>query len=317
MKIYFSLNEIRAPFYRPAVTVGNFDGMHIGHQALFKRVVQLADGREGEKVAVTFNPHPLQVLMPDNPPRLISPLEQKIELIRAAGVDNLVCIPFTREFASISADGFVEDILCRIIGVEDLVVGYDYACGRGRQGDIPFLKKKGDELGFNLHVIPPVVIDGIVVSSSKIRELIIKGEMELVARMLGRYYQIRGTVRQGRKRGGTVLGFPTANIAINREDLSPKRGVYVVQVLYGRRIYGGVMNIGYNPTFGDSGFGAEVHIFDFEMDIYGQEIRVNLIKMLREEITFSGPEELAAQISRDVADAKRILQELDKENCLK
>ena len=313
MKIYTDLEEIERPFNRPAVTIGNFDGVHLGHQALFKKVVELAKPRGGDKVAVTFHPHPMKVLRPDNPPKLISTLEQKIELIMEAGIEHLVCLPFTRPFAATTADEFVEGILYRKIGVEDLVVGYDYACGKGRQGDIEFLKRKGQELGFRVHVIPPVKVDGMVVSSTKIRELVAEGDMEMVRKMLGRFYQIRGVVRRGKRRGGPVVGFPTANLAINEEDLCPKPGVYAVQVLHGKAVYGGVMNIGYNPTFGDAKLGAEVHIFNFHKDIYGHEIKVNIVARIRDEKRFSGPEELARQIAKDIEKARRILAELQKD----
>ena len=154
MKIYYDLNDIKRPFYRPALTIGNFDGVHLGHQALFKKVVEIAESRGGDKVALTFHPHPMKVLRPDNPPKLISTLEQKVELIMKSGIDHLLCLPFTREFAKTTAKDFVEKILWQKIGVEDLVVGYDYACGKGRQGDIRFLKDMGERLGFRVHVYP-------------------------------------------------------------------------------------------------------------------------------------------------------------------
>jgi len=311
MKIYSELSEIERPFYKAALTIGNFDGVHLGHQALFRKVVEISAETGGDKVALTFHPHPMKVLRPDNPPKLISTLEQKVELIMAAGIDHLVCLPFTREFASTTATEFVEDILWRRLGVLDLVVGYDYACGKGREGDIRFLEKMGSRLGFRVHVVPPVKVDGKIVSSTAIRELVKNGEMGEVKKMLGRYYQIRGVVRKGKKRGGPVVGFPTANLSINREDLCPKPGVYAVQVLHGESCYNGVINIGYNPTFGDNKLGAEVHIFDFNKDIYGHEIKVNLVARIRDEKRFSGPEELATQITADIEKARVLLSDLD------
>lgn len=307
MKIYYSLKDIERPFLRPVLTVGNFDGVHLGHQALFNMVVQIAERTGGDKVALTFHPHPMKVLRPENPPKLICTLEQKTELIMAAGIDHLVCLPFTRLFAKTTATDFVENVFWRTLGVKDLVVGYDYACGRGREGDIEFLKKMGSRLGFRVHVVPPVKIGGRIVSSTAVRELVKQGDMEEVRKMLGRYYQIRGVVRRGKRRGGPVVGFPTANFAINKEDLCPKPGVYAVQVLHGETCYGGVINIGYNPTFGDNKLGAEVHVFDFKKDIYGHEIKVNLVARIREEKCFSGPKELAGQISRDIIEARKII----------
>ena len=310
MKIYSSLDEIERPFNNPALTIGNFDGVHLGHQALFKKVVEIANKRGGDKVALTFHPHPMKVLRPDNPPKLICTLEQKVELIMASGIEHLICLPFTRQFAKTSAREFVEEILYNTIGVQDLVVGYDYACGRGREGDINFLKKMGERLGFNVHVIPPVKIDGIVVSSTVIREFVKAGNMKMVRKMLGRFYQIRGVVKKGRRRGGPVVGFPTANLSINPEDLCPKTGVYAVQVIHGEKLYEGVVNIGVNPTFGNGSLGAEVHIFNFNKEIYGHEIKVNIVERIRDEKRFSGPKELSAQIRRDIEKAKQILSSI-------
>ncbi len=309
MKIYTDLMDIKRPFHKAALTIGNFDGVHLGHQALFRKVVDIAKETGGDKVALTFHPHPMKVLRPDNPPKLISTLEQKMELIMASGIDHLVCFPFTREFAATSARDFVEGILWHSLGVADLVVGYDYACGKGRQGDISFLRQMGKQLGFRVHVVPPVKVDGRTVSSTAIRELVRQGNMQDVKKMLGRYYQIRGVVRKGKRRGGPVVGFPTANLAINKEDLCPRPGVYAVQVVHGEHSHCGVVNIGYNPTFGDNKLGAEVHIFDFSKDIYGHEIKVNLVERIRGERKFSGAKELAAQISKDIELAREILRQ--------
>jgi len=307
MKIYFGIEKLKKRLDSPALTIGNFDGVHLGHQALFRKVVQLASKRDSQSVALTFDPHPLKVLRPDNPPKLISTFEQKIEQIELAGIDILVCLPFTRELAATTATDFVEKILVETLGIRDLVIGYDYALGKGREGNIDFLKKKGEELGFRTHVVPAVVVDGMTVSSTNVRKLVAQGEMRRVAKLLGRYYQIRGIVQKGMRRGGPVVGFPTANLNINSEDLCPKPGVYVVQAVYDRHCYGGVVNIGVNPTFGDQELRAEVHIFDFSRDIYGHPLKVNLIQRIRDEKRFPGPDELRAQISKDVEQAKVIL----------
>ena len=307
MKIYRDLHEIAKPFQRPALTIGNFDGVHLGHQALFRRVVELAQPRNGDTVALTFEPHPMKVLMPQNPPKLISTVDHKVELIAEAGIENLICLPFNRELAGTSAQDFVEKILCQAIGVEDLVVGYDYAFGKGRQGDIPFLREMGARLGFEVHVVPPVSVQDMVVSSTNVRKHVVQGEMMKVRLLLGRYYQLRGIVQEGRRRGGPVVGFPTANLRIDKEDLCPKPGVYVVEVIHQDQRYGGVLNIGYNPTFGGQDLGAEAHIFDFDKDIYGHAIKLNLIKRLRDEKKFAGPEDLAEQITKDVERAHLLL----------
>ena len=222
-------------------------------------------------------------------------------------IDVLVIIPFTKSFAATSAVQFVDEILIKRIGVKHLFVGYDYAFGKGRTGDIPFLKRQGEEKGFSVTVIDAYYENEILVSSTKIRELVMAGDMAETKRLLGRYYQIRGEVQRGKQRGGKEIGFPTANLHVDEEDLIPKHGVYVCQVICDGRCYGGVINIGLNPTFSENKLIAEVHIFEFNQDIYGKPIKVNLLQFLREEKKFSGIEELSAQIARDVTRSKEIL----------
>ncbi|OGQ97041.1 MAG: riboflavin biosynthesis protein RibF [Deltaproteobacteria bacterium RIFOXYD12_FULL_57_12] len=309
MKIYTNLSEIAPPLTNTCVTIGNFDGVHLGHQMLFSEVVGKAYREKVQSVVVTFDPHPLQVLRPEISIKLISTYEQKVELIGMAGIDALVVIPFTREFATTTAKNFVEQVLIGKIGVSELVVGHDYAFGKGRQGDIPFLQEQGRLRGFSVKVVEPFYVEDMLVSSTKIRELVRLGRMRDVRRLLGRYYQIRGEVQQGKKRGGPVVGFPTANLHLAEEDLCPRHGVYVTQVSYEGKCYGGVLNIGYNPTFGESRLSAETHIFDFDQDIYGRQIKINLLRFLRGEQKFAGPTELAAQISQDIRQAKEVLAE--------
>ena len=313
MKTYNSLADINAPFTDSSVTIGNFDGVHLGHHMLFSEVVSRAYQKKGTSVVVTFDPHPLQVVRPEIGIKLISTYEQKVEMISLAGIDVLVVIPFTRDFAVTSAESFVDEVLIRAIGVKELVVGYDYAFGRGRQGNIEFLKEQGRLKGFPVTVVEPYYVDDMLVSSSRIRELVSEGRMMDVRKLLGRNYQIRGTVREGKKRGGPVVGFKTANLHLSEEDLCPKHGVYVTQVVYEGKCYGGVLNIGYNPTFGENRLSAETHIFDFNQEIYGKEIKINLLKHLRGEKKFSGPEELAGQIREDIILARAILAEAQKE----
>ena len=263
MKIYNNLANIPGPFSDSFVTIGNFDGVHLGHQMLFAEVVSRAYRKQGTSVVVTFEPHPLQVIRPEIGIKLISTYEQKVELISLAGIDILVVIPFTRDFAATSAETFVDDVLIGTIGVKELVVGYDYAFGKGRQGNIEFLKEQGRQKGFPVTVVEPYYVDDMLVSSSKIRQLVGDGRMMDVKKLLGRSYQIRGTVQEGKRRGGPVVGFKTANLHLAEEDLCPQHGVYVTQVVYGGKCYGGVLNIGYNPTFGENRLSAETHIFDF------------------------------------------------------
>jgi len=313
MKIYNNLADITEPFDDSFVTIGNFDGVHLGHHMLFAEVVSRAYQMKGTSVVVTFEPHPLQVVHPEIGIKLISTYEQKVELISLAGIDVLVVIPFTRDFAATSAETFVDEALIKTIGVKELVVGYDYAFGKGRQGNIEFLQEQGKSKGFPVTVVEPYYVDDMLVSSSKIRELVNEGKMMYVRKLLGRSYQIRGTVQEGKKRGGPVVGFKTANLHLSEEDLCPKHGVYVTQVVYEGKCYGGVLNIGYNPTFGENRLSAETHIFDFSQDIYGKKIKINLLKYLRGEKKFSGPKELSGQIQEDISQAKEILAETQKE----
>jgi riboflavin kinase/FMN adenylyltransferase len=312
VQIYQSLEEIPAPFEKSYVTIGNFDGVHLGHQVLFSEVVSKAYRNKGTSIAITFEPHPLKIVRPDRGIKLISTYEQKLELIELANIQVLIVLPFSKEFATTPAEEFVDRLLARI-GITELVVGYDYAFGRGRQGDIPFLKEQGEKKGFAVSVVEPFYVDDMLVSSTKVRQLVSEGRMRDVKKLLGRNYQIRGTVQLGKKRGGTVIGFPTANLYIDEEDLCPKHGVYVTQVIYGGKCYGGVLNIGYNPTFGGQKLSAETHIFDFNKDIYGHPIKINLLRFLRGEKKFSGPQELAAQIAKDIVQARQILDEAGKE----
>lgn len=316
MLVYSSLADISKKIDRPYVTLGNFDGVHLGHQMLFSEVVQKAYANKGTSVAITFNPHPLQVMRPEIGLKLISTAEQKVELIQLANIDILVVLPFTKDFAATTAEEFV-DLMLNSIGINELVVGYDYAFGKGRQGDIAYLKEQGRLKGFDVSVVEAYHVDDMLVSSTKVRELVREGRMRDVKKLLGRYYQIRGKVKVGKQRGGTEVGFPTANLHITEEDLCPKHGVYVTQVIYDGKCYGGVLNIGYNPTFedrdGKRGVSAETHIFDFNQDIYGKPIKINLLRFLRGEKKFSGVAELSSQIAEDIKQAKEVLAEAQKE----
>lgn len=316
MKLYRSLEEITSRPVRPFITIGNFDGVHLGHQILFSEVVSKAYRHRGTSIAITFDPHPLQVVRPEIGIKMISTATQKAELIQLANIDILITLPFTRELAATTADTFIDHLLDKV-GITELVVGYDYAFGKGRQGNISFLQEKGAGEGFAVSVVKAYHVGDMVVSSSKIRALIKEGRMRDVRQLLGRYYQIRGEVGVGKQRGGSLIGFPTANLRIAPEDLCPKHGVYVTQVICKGKCYGGVLNIGHNPTFTDNtlndGISAETHIFDFNQDIYGQPIKVNLLRYLRDEKKFSGPQELSRQIATDIDNAKQVLAQAEKE----
>ncbi|MDA8139872.1 MAG: bifunctional riboflavin kinase/FAD synthetase [Desulfobacteraceae bacterium] len=312
MEIIKEIKSIQKPFERAVITIGNFDGVHLGHQALFHTVIEKAETIQGTSVAMTFDPHPLRVLAPQERPPMITMSEQKAELIEKAGIDILIDIPFTKQFAAISARDFVVDLLMGRIGMKAMVVGRDYCFGRHREGNLALLQQWAQELDFDVLVVDWIQgANGIVdrISSTHIRQLVMDGRMEDAKRILGRNYQIRGRVAGGRNRGGRLLGFPTANINL-QDELCPKTGVYAVTVEHEGRTYPGVANIGYSPTFDDHLFTIEVHILDFNKDIYSDPIRVNFIKRLRDEIKFNGIDALSAQIREDIAQARGILSAL-------
>jgi len=306
MKIIEHIEDIDKPFTNAVVTIGNFDGVHIGHQSLFHEVVLKAARLEGTSVAMTFDPHPLRVLTNRRHPPLITLDEQKRELIASTELDVLIVVPFTQEFAAISARDFISELLVKRIGMQSVIVGQDYSFGKNREGDITLLENLGHELGFEV-----ILADWIKstqhnedrISSTRIRELVASGDIEKAQKLLGRYYQIRGTVVTGRNRGGKLLGFPTANLAL-QDELCPKAGIYAVTIEWKGQLYQGVANIGYSPTFDDHLFTVEVHILDFEQDIYGQKIKINFLKRIRDEIKFNSLDALSDQIRNDIVVAR-------------
>jgi riboflavin kinase/FMN adenylyltransferase len=306
MEVFHGIDAIKSKFKNPAITIGNFDGVHMGHQALFQRVRQWAEELHGQSVVVTFDPHPLEVLFPEKAPSFITSHRQKLELIASCGIDATIVIPFDHEFARISAREFVEVILVEKIGVKAIVVGNDYRFGHSREGDIPFLKRLGEKYGFEVEIVTSIRMNDTPVSSTSIRQMIAGGNIREANKLLGRPFEVTGTVIEGRKRG-VSLGFPTANIRMPAVA-SPRTGVYVVQAEVDGKRYGGAANLGYNPTFGDVELSLETHLFDFNQDIYGKSITIRFIDRLRDEKRFSGPEELRAQIEKDVGKAKEILK---------
>ena len=305
MRIIHNLNAIEEPLNNPVLTIGNFDGVHRGHLALFEKVKARAGAIGGQSAVMTFEPHPIRVMKPGNGPLLITPTRQKIELIGKAGIDVLFCIPFTRDFAAISAEDFVRDILVGRIGVKEIVVGYDYAFGRNREGNIPLLKQMGEKLGFLVHLVEPIHIDHTLVSSTSIRRLVQDGKLPEAKTLLGRDYEVEGVVVSGHQRGGKLLGFPTANLK-PEDELLPKTGVYAVTVMIDDRAYQGVTNVGYNPTFHDKSLTVETHVLDYSGDLVGKNIRINFLSRLRGERSFQDIRELSEQIARDIEDARTV-----------
>ncbi|MBU4564845.1 MAG: bifunctional riboflavin kinase/FAD synthetase [Desulfarculus sp.] len=307
MQVVMGLEELRERLRRPVITIGNFDGVHLGHQALFAKAVERAQAVEGTALAVTFEPHPIRVLRPAVNLPLITPLEQKLELMGQHGLDMTLCLRFDQDFARLSADAFVDKLLVSRLGAAEVVVGYDFAFGHKGLGDLDLLRSKGEQWGFKVHVVGPVIIDDRPVSSTRVRQEVADGNMDAARRLLGRHYQVAGRVVAGHGRGGRLLGFPTANLRVS-DELLPGPGVYAVLVeMVDGRFLKGANNIGNNPTFDDGALSVETHLLDFDGDLYGQDIRLHFVERLRGEKRFESAEELKTQIGLDIARAIEIL----------
>ena len=307
MTTIYTLNTLPEDIKNPVVTIGNFDGVHWAHQAIFGKVMERTKDLNGTSMVITFEPHPMKVMSPKKVKPLITLLEQKKELVINQGIDILLLIRFTLKFAAISARDFVQNILVDHLGIKEIVVGYDYVFGHKREGNINLLKEMGRQFNFRVHQVGPVYVEKRLVSSTSIRNLITEGNVSEAKRLLGRNYQIRGEVIRGSNRGGPLLGFPTANLKLV-DELIPKEGVYVVTVDLKGKIYQGLTNIGYNPTFKDRTLSVETHIFDLPANILRQRIKINFLSRLRDEITFASAKDLSQQISLDIKQAREFFQ---------
>lgn len=308
MEILKVREKIYQKFSSPSVAIGNFDGVHLGHREIISRTVKSAHDRGKEAVVYTFDPHPRVVLNKvQDVPRINTEAERE-KILEALGIDVLILAEFTPEYASQTPDQFVENTLVEELGVRSLFVGENYRFGKGRTGTASMLKKTGHDLGFTVHVVPSVKVEGVVVSSSGIRNLLLSGEIRKANELLGRHFKIRGKVIHGHHRGKT-LGFPTANIKPDPK-LHPPDGVYAVYASLendNATLRPAVMNIGWNPTFKDRRVSYETHIFDFQQEIYGQSIEIHMVDRIRPEMTFNGVEELKDQIRKDVEKSKQVL----------
>jgi len=305
MQLITDLSRISTPFSNSVITLGNFDGIHIGHQELVSMVIRRAKELKGQSMVVTFRPHPLKILAPEKCPPLISIYEEKIRLLEKLGIDVLVKIPFSLDFAAMTPRDFVKDILCGLLGAKEIFVGYNYRFGRGREGTTETLKKMGEEFGFSVNEVEQISHNGKAVSSTAIRQLLKDGRVEDAADLLGRPYALIGIVVHGDSRG-RQLGFPTANI-VSRHVIIPSDGVYAVKVAARDRCYDGVANIGFRPTFDKQTLAIEVHLFDFDEDLYGEEVTLFFLSKIREERKFESADALIRQISKDIEEAKSIL----------
>jgi riboflavin kinase/FMN adenylyltransferase len=287
-----------------AVAIGNFDGVHVGHRALIGRARELAGAHDAKVVALTFDPHPSQLLAP-RPPQMISSLPRRLELLGEAGADVVVVEPFTRELASRAAHSFIDDIVIGALCARAIVVGYNFTYGQGRTGTTDALRAHGGRAGIEVAIVPAVQVEGEVASSSRIRAHLGAGELAAAQRLLGRPWDIDGIVAHGAKRG-RAIGVPTANIKTDTELLL-RAGIYAVTLaVEGGRALPAVASLGTNPTFvEDGGLVLEVHVLDFDGDLYGKRVRTAFVARLRDEAKFDSVDALVAQIQRDIDAARR------------
>ncbi len=307
MEIIKGLEALNKSYPNTVLTIGNFDGVHLGHQKIFSKVVERANEIKGTSMVMTFEPHPVKVLSPEKDIKLLTPFEEKAKLIESTGIDVLLCIKFDKKFANLLPDEFIKDILVNKINAKEIIVGSNYTFGKGKKGNVDILRRRSKKFGFNIRVVRYAKVKGIIVSSSNVRNLLIRGDVNGVSNLLGRAYSIEGTVIRGKGRGKKLLNIPTANITTPVE-ISPKEGVYAVRVGLNDHIYDGVANIGKNPTFGNSATSYEVHLFNFSDNILGKKMRIYFIDRIRNERLFPDIPSLEKQIRSDIERAKEILK---------
>ncbi len=301
MKIYQNIQDFEAVSY-PIVTIGTFDGVHLGHQTIFAKMKEEAAKTGGETIVITFFPHPRLVLYQDSVNlKFINTREKKIERLGKVGIDHLVIIPFTKEFARNSSEQFVTDYVVKYIHPAKIIIGYDHHFGRNREGNIQLLESLKEKSGYQVEQVPPYYVDGTPVSSTRIRDLLHDGDVKEANRMLGYEYAITGKVVRG-QRIGHKLGYPTANLEIpNEYKLIAANGVYACRVLLKNKILKGMGNIGVRPTIDHGDLTIEVNIFDFDEDIYDEKISIQFVDRLRDEKKFENLEALKTQLAKDKA----------------
>ncbi|MBS1492973.1 MAG: bifunctional riboflavin kinase/FAD synthetase [Bacteroidetes bacterium] len=286
---------------KTVVTVGTFDGVHIGHQQIIGELNRLKEEKNLRSILITFDPHPQIVLRNRSKDvKLLTSTEEKLELLKRFPLDTVYIINFSKEFAATPAETFFTDYIVNRIGLNDLVIGYDHMFGKNREGSIETVNALSNNFGFSVHKVPEFKIDDKNISSTEIRNLLEQGDVNAAKFFLGRFYEIEGTVVQGAKRG-RELGYPTANLKIDDDNKQiPKNGIYAVEVLYDKNIFQGMMSIGHNPTVNDTDeIFIEVNIFNFDKDIYGEKIKIRFVEYIREEVKFNSLEELTKKLDED------------------
>lgn len=308
MAVFYNTDQLPA-FNNAVITIGTFDGVHHGHRQILEEVAQHAIAMKGESIVLTFEPHPRKLLFPEQSLKLLTPLEEKLKLIIATGVEHVVVVPFTKKFSELSAQQYVEDFLVKKFQPKSIIIGYDHHFGHDRTGNIELLRQLQDKYRYEVTEIPAQLIEQATVSSTKIRNALLDGKVEEAAHMLDRIYSLKGTVIEGAKLGRT-LGYPTANMRpLDNDQLIPANGIYAVRVQVTGKLYGGMMSIGFNPTVTDKKtVHLEVNIFNFNSTIYGEEIKVQFVAYLRAEEKFNSLDALKEQLHRDKTDSLRILK---------
>jgi riboflavin kinase/FMN adenylyltransferase len=301
MRIFESL-DFSERFVNPVLTIGNYDGLHLGHRRIIEKIQEKAFDLNGTSMLMTFHPHPLTILRPDKCIGLITPLHVKKRLIEEAGIDVLIIIPFTDDFRHVTPEAFVDDLLVKKLGIKGLIVGYDFKFGKEGKGNVEYLASLSTEYGFFFEIQGAITFHGDKVGSNRIRKMIQEGDVGKAALHLDRPYMIEGTVVKGEGRGRTI-GFPTINLK-TEFPLIPKRGVYITDVDVGGKRYPAVTNIGYNPTFDGQSLTIETYILDFSGDLYDRNIALYFLERVRDEVRFSCVDELKERIWKDVEAAR-------------
>lgn len=310
MKIFHSINEFHSD-KKTIVTIGTFDGVHLGHAAILKKLTQNTQNETFESTVLTFFPHPRMVLQGKSDLKLLNTINEKIELLEKIGIDNLIIHPFDEKFAELNADAFVSKILVDHLRVQKIIIGYDHRFGKNRTANINDLISFGAQYGFEVEQISAQEIDEISISSTKIRTALEEGDIQLANEYLGYSYFLSGTVVKGKQLGRTI-GFPTANISLEEDyKLVPQNGVYIVQAEIDSKTIYGMMNIGFNPTVQGKQKTIEVHLFDFETDIYNRKIQVGILQRIRSEKKFESIELLTKQLDEDRSFSRNYLQNLE------
>jgi riboflavin kinase / FMN adenylyltransferase len=308
MRVYRNLDTL-PPFIKAVVTIGTFDGVHVGHQKIIQQLLARSEASGGESVLITFNPHPRKIVRPNESLMQLTTMEERIELLKQLGINNMVIVPFTKEFSQQTALQYIENFLVEKFHPSTIIIGYDHKFGNNREGDFRLLEQYATQFNYTVHEIDEELIHDAIISSTKIREALLRGDVQFARSYLGYDYFFKGMVIEGNKLGRTI-GFPTANLQMDNPDkLVPGNGVYAVtaQLEGEKRILKGMMNIGTRPTVDGLNRMIEVNLFDFDEEIYGRHVKVWLKHYLRDEVKFSGIDALKEQLHKDKTESTNLL----------